>query len=104
MMLVLGVSACAPEKQRGVAPPLHMESITFICNQEGGEMLRLILIRAGLASLMVSAALASAAEKDVIAKSGGHRWEFMGMPSPAAAVGKPEGRLQVPVRNGDIVR
>jgi len=52
-------------------------------------------------------ALAIAEDRDVVGKSGGtggHRWEFDGKASGKAAVGKPDGRLQVKVKNGDVVR
>jgi hypothetical protein len=52
-------------------------------------------------------AIAVAADHEIVAKSGGaagHRWEFAGKASGKAAVGKAENRLQVKVKNGDVVR
>lgn len=46
-------------------------------------------------------------DREVVGKSGGslgHRWEFDGQSSGKAAVGKPAGRLQVKVKNGDVVQ
>jgi hypothetical protein len=41
-----------------------------------------------------------------VGKSGGagHRWEFQDMASGKAEVGKPEGRLQIKVKVGEIIR
>lgn len=44
---------------------------------------------------------------EVVGKSGGgkgDRWEFQGMASTKAAVGKPDNRLKVSVKNGDVVQ
>lgn len=52
-------------------------------------------------------AIAVAEDREVIGKSGGaggHRWEFDGKASGKAAVGKADNRLQVKVKNGDVVR
>lgn len=60
-----------------------------------------------VAGLIGFGSFAHAADREVIGKSGGtlgHRWEYDGKASGKAAVGKPDDRLQVKVKNGDIVQ
>ncbi|HYH64286.1 MAG TPA: hypothetical protein VD866_06270 [Urbifossiella sp.] len=59
-----------------------------------------------VAALCGLGVFASAADYEVVGKSGGtggHRWEFGGKASGKAAVGKADDRLQVKVKNGDTV-
>jgi hypothetical protein len=57
-------------------------------------------------SLGVLTAVKGADPIEVIGKSAGqhHHWVWSGEESPDAPVGKPDGRLQIKVKNGDIVR
>ena len=71
-------------------------------------MLRHGLSLAVLLALVLGTGIAAWAETiEAVGKSGGddgHRWESQGRKSPKkAAVGKPDGRLEVKVKNGDVI-
>jgi hypothetical protein len=57
-----------------------------------------------LLSLLLGAVPATADTVEVVGQSGPNAWAAQGKTSGKAAVGKPDGRLQVKVKNGDIVR